>query len=421
MPSCRFGRTFCGVIALVLAVALTLVLPIREVQAQTSAPPAAVAVAVTLAPRAGGATLMLDLTGEVSYHISVMQHPNRIVIDLPKVTFASGAGRPVQKAGPVSAFRYGLFFADRSRVVLDLSAPALVERVDSNPVDNHWRLSFHIGPVDAAKFISTAAEHVRDRAAIAAVAAPSGAGPVVADGKGALPLVVIDAGHGGIDPGATAPTGEAEKTIVFHLAQTLKERLEKSGKVRVAMTRTTDVFVSLSDRVKFAREQGAVLMLSLHADTLAYEPGVRGASIYTLSEKASDVISARLADSENKSDQIAGVEAREDDSHVGDILFDLTKRETRHFSHALARNLGESLPKSTSMHKNPLRSAGFRVLTAPDVPSVLIEVGYLSSAEDARLMQSDDWRGRMADAIGAAVEKYVGENATRTPNSAQKP
>ena len=133
------------------------------------------------------------------------------------------------------------------------------------------------------------------------------------------------------------------------------------------------------------------------------------------------MLSARLADSENSADQIAGVEASEEINVIGDILFDLTKRETRHFSMNLARNLGESLPRSTNMHKQPLRSAGFRVLKAPDVPSVLIETGYLSSTEDAKLMKSAEWRERMADAIAVAVDKFVGENATRVTNSAARP
>jgi len=232
---------------------------------------------------------------------------------------------------------------------------------------------------------------------------------------------VIDPGHGGIDPGATTASGETEKSVVMALALDLRKALMASGKVDVAMTRETDVFIALRDRVRFARERQAALMLSLHADTLADEPGVRGASIYTLSEKASDILSQKLADSENRADQAAGLDAQEDDSHVGDILFDLTKRETRHFSIKVARHLGESLPRTTSMHKNPLRSAGFRVLTAPDVPSVLLEVGYLSSSEDMRSMKSAEWRAGMAQAIAAAVDRFVGENATAMTNSAARP
>jgi N-acetylmuramoyl-L-alanine amidase len=379
--------------------------------------PAAVAGAVTLTPRQGGATLSLDLTAEIAYDIAVMRQPDRIVIDLPKVVFGPAPARGPARIAPVAAFRYGLFFADRSRLVIDLSEPGLVEKVDSVEEGGRRRLVFHIQRVDRKRFEAVAAEQQRERQASlpAAPAAPP------ARVEGSLPVVVIDPGHGGIDPGASAVDGESEKAVVLALGLALRDRLDRSGKVRPVMTRTTDVFVSLSDRVRIAREHGAALMLSLHADTLAYEPGVRGASVYMLSEKASDVISARLADSENRSDQIAGVETREEENPVGDILFDLTKRETRHFSHALARQVADSLQQSTPMHKNALRSAGFRVLTAPDVPSVLVEVGYLSSAEDAKLMQSADWRAGMTAAMAQAVEKFIGENATRGGNSPPRP
>lgn len=381
--------------------------------------PSAVAYAVTLAPRATGAVLALELSDEVAYEVSVLTRPDRLVVDLPKVVFATSQAKAPGKIGPVSAFRYGLFFADRSRIVIDLAEPALVERVDAAGADGRRRLLFNIARTDRAKFNDTAAKLARERLVPEpqATASVANADPRTKN----LPVVVIDPGHGGIDPGASAPGGETEKSIVLPLALALKDRLERSGKVRVAMTRSGDTFVALSDRVKFARDQKAALMISLHADTLAYEPGVRGASIYTLSEKASDVISARLADSENKADQIAGVEAQDDVSAIGDILFDLTKRETRHFSIGMARHLAATMQQSTSMHKNPLRAAGFRVLTAPDVPSVLVETGYLSSAEDAKLMKSVEWRTGMADSIAAAVEKFIGENATRVTNSALKP
>ncbi len=386
--------------------------------AHAESPNPTVSYAVTVAARANGALLALDLSDEVAYEITLLSRPDRIVIDLPKVVFAGGPANPSGAVGPVSAWRYGLFFADRSRIVLDLAQPAVVERVDSTVVSGRRRLVFNLARTDRAKFTEAAARLAKEkRPEVLATAAL----PEASFSGRKLPVVVIDPGHGGIDGGASSPAGEPEKAIVLPLALALKERLEKSGRVRVAMTRTDDVFVSLSDRVKFARDHKAALMISLHADAVAAEPGVRGASIYTLSEKASDVLSAKLADSENKADQIAGVEAQEDSSAIGDILFDLTKRETRHFSIGLARHIGATLPETMQMHKNPLRAAGFRVLTAPDVPSVLIETGYLSSMEDAKLMKTAEWRAGMADAIARAVEKFVGENTTAVTNSAQKP
>lgn len=414
----------CLVLASVLAASLYA--PARHAAAlaqgpgAATVPPGVLAHSVVVVPRAaGGASLALELTEEVAYEVSVLTKPDRLVIDIPKVAFASQPGKNAGKVGPVSAFRYGLFIVDRSRIVIDLAEPALVDRVDSLGADGRRRMIFHIGRADRTKF----AEAVRQSSARRTVGATSDAPAAAAAPSAghARPLVVIDPGHGGIDPGATTPDGHDEKSVVLAVALALKDKLEKSGRVQVAMTRSTDVFVALGERVKFARDRKADLMISLHADKLAYEPGVRGASIYTLSEKASDVLSAKLADSENSADQIAGVEASEETNVIGDILFDLTKRETRHFSMNLARNLGESLPRSTNMHKQPLRSAGFRVLKAPDVPSVLIETGYLSSTEDAKLMKSAEWRERMADAIAVAVDKFVGENATRVTNSAARP
>ena len=413
---CRVLASGC-LAALVLAAAPAC-MPHQAAFAQAGA--TTVAYSVGLMARASGASLSLELSDEVGYEVTLLSRPDRIVIDLPKVVFATTPQKPGGKIGPVSAYRYGLFFADRSRVVIDLAEPAVIDRVDSTGSDGRRRLVFHLARIDRAKFNDAVASAARTKVA---GDAPETTGRIAAVDPATrnLPLIVLDPGHGGIDPGAIAGGGETEKGIVLPLAIAVKERLEKAGRVRVAMTRSGDNFVSLSDRVKFARDQKAALMVSLHADTVAFEPGVRGASIYTLSEKASDVISARLADSENRVDQLAGVETREDTSAIDDILFDLTKRETRHFSIGLARHLAGTMTHSTSMHKNPLRAAGFRVLTAPDVPSVLIETGYLSSAEDAKQMKSIEWRTAMADAIGAAVEKFVGENATRVTNSAAKP
>lgn len=386
-----------------------------------TAPVGTVAHAVVLTPRTGGASLALELSQATQFEVRLHAKPDRIVIDLPKVAFvhAPAQGKADGKVGPISAMRYGLFIADRSRIVLDLAEPAVLDRVDSFEADGRQRLIFHFSRVERARYIEAVNRDALRRQAAAALVAP--APETETRTAGSLPLVVIDPGHGGIDGGATTQDGDSEKVIVLALAQAVHEALEKSGRVRVALTRTDDTFVALGDRVKFARERKADLMVSLHADKLVYEKGVRGASIYTVSEKASDVISARLADSENAADQRAGVEPTEDATIIGDILFDLTKRETRQSSIGFARHLAVTLPQITSMHKNPLRSAGFRVLTAPDVPSVLIETGYLSSSEDAKLLKSAEWRSRMAQAVATAIEKYLGENATRVTNSAARP
>ncbi|MFJ5488761.1 N-acetylmuramoyl-L-alanine amidase, partial [Hansschlegelia beijingensis] len=221
-----------------------------------------------------------------------------------------------------------------------------------------------------------------------------------------LPVVVIDPGHGGVDPGAAGPAGASEKDIVLAFAKRLKEKIEAGGVSRVVLTRDDDNFISLPARVKVARDNAASLMISIHADTLADPFGVRGATIYTLSEKASDKEAERLAEKENRADLIAGVDLSEEPEEVAGILFDLARRETKAFTTQFARGLVKELKEAAKLNKNPLRSAGFRVLRAPDVPSVLLELGYLSSPEDAKLMMSDKWRDQATDAVAEAVARY---------------
>jgi N-acetylmuramoyl-L-alanine amidase len=237
------------------------------------------------------------------------------------------------------------------------------------------------------------------------------------------PLVVIDPGHGGPDTGTIAASGEMEKAIVLEFAQTLAEKLEKSGKYRVLLTRTDDRFVALGERVRFARHEGAALFVSIHADALAAksESDVRGATVYTVSESASDAEAARLADDENKADAIAGVDLSAEPEEVAGILVDLAQRETKNFSHHFARTLVGQLKAATKLHPHSLKSAGFKVLKAPDVPSVLVELGYVSNKHDLKLMTSDVWRNRTGEAVAHAVNTFfstrlAGSGSSRGPN-----
>lgn len=195
----------------------------------------------------------------------------------------------------------------------------------------------------------------------------------------ALPVVFLDPGHGGVDMGAVGGKDTYEKTIVLDFARQLAGRLEKSGKVRPLLTRRDDVFIPLAERVKIAREGGAALFMSLHADTLN-ESSVHGATVYTLSDRASDAEAARLAAKENAADRAGGLAETDEMVDVNDILFDLTRRETRTMSHAFAEGVVSELRTAGDLNKNPIRSAAFVVLKAPDVPSVLLELGYLSSS-----------------------------------------
>ena len=221
------------------------------------------------------------------------------------------------------------------------------------------------------------------------------------------PLVVIDPGHGGIDNGTRAASGEQEKTLVLDFSLMLRDKIEKTGKYRVAMTRTDDTFVALADRVELARARQASLFISIHADALRRGEGdAQGATIYTLSERASDAAAARFAEAENRADVIAGLDLSSEPSDVAGILIDLAKRETKTFSLQFARTMVGELKNAVRLHQNPLKSARFVVLRAPDVPSVLVELGYVTNKADLQSLVSAEWRGRTADAIVQAIHTF---------------
>jgi N-acetylmuramoyl-L-alanine amidase len=215
--------------------------------------------------------------------------------------------------------------------------------------------------------------------------------------------------------GTEAAKGYAEKDIVLEFSLILRDKLEKSGKYRVAMTRSDDTFIPLGDRVAFARARQAGLFISIHADALAKREGeAQGASVYTLAEKASDAEAARLADAENRADAISGVDLSTEPGDVADILIDLAQRETKTFSAKFAHTLVGELRSTARLHKNPLKSAGFMVLKAPDVPSVLVELGYVTSKTDLKSLTSDVWRDKTADALARAVDQFFGTRVAGT-------
>jgi N-acetylmuramoyl-L-alanine amidase len=220
-------------------------------------------------------------------------------------------------------------------------------------------------------------------------------------------LIVVDPGHGGIDNGTRAASGEMEKTIVLEFSQLLRDKIEKSGKYRVLMTRTDDSFVALGERVRLARAHQAALFVSIHADALRRREGdAQGATVYTLSERASDARAARLAEAENQADVIAGLDLSSEPKDVAGILIDLARRETKTFSLQFAQSVVGHLKSTARLHQHPLKSAGFVVLKAPDVPSVLVELGYVSNRADLKSLISPEWRERTADSLVQAMDAF---------------
>jgi N-acetylmuramoyl-L-alanine amidase len=333
--------------------------------------------------------------------VFTLANPYRVVIDLPQVVFNLPPKTGDSGRGLIKAFRFGLMMTGGSRIVIDLARPARVEKSYALDAANDQpaRLVLDLAAVDRDAFMR-------------AVALESGMHATAAPAKpqaktDSRPVIVLDPGHGGIDNGTKAAGGELEKSIVLEFTQLLRDKVEKAGKYHVVMTRDDDTFVALADRVQFARAQQASLFVSIHADALPRGEGdAQGATIYTLSETASDSEAARLAETENRADVIAGVDLTSEPDDVADILIDLAQRETKTFSVQFARGLAESMRSATRMHKNALKSAGFRVLKAPDIPSVLIELGYVSNREDIKSLVSPEWRERTADAIALAIDHY---------------
>jgi N-acetylmuramoyl-L-alanine amidase len=367
---------------------------------------------------------VLDLDKPIQFRAFALADPNRVVVDMPQVSFNLGAGAGNAGRGLIKAFRYGLVMPGGSRIVFDLTGPAkiaksyVLEAANGQPP----RLVLELEEVDRTSFVqSLAAEsrpELRPGIADANAAAPTeaSAAPKPAAAPDLRPVVVIDPGHGGIDNGTQA-SGTMEKELVLGFGLALRDRIEKSGKYRVVMTRTDDTFIPLSDRVKVARNQSAALFVSIHADALPRREGdAQGATIYTLSDKASDAEAERLAEAENKADAIGGVNLTEEPTEVADILIDLAQRETRTFSNRFARLLMGEMKTTVRMHKHPLKSAGFKVLKAPDVPSVLIELGYVSNKGDLEHLVSENWRTRTVGSMAQAIDAFFAKRlATAGP------
>jgi N-acetylmuramoyl-L-alanine amidase len=348
--------------------------------------------------------LVMDFSQKIDIRAFTLANPYRVVVDMPQVAFQLPSKTGEKGRGLIKAFRFGLVMQGGSRMVIDLTGPARIEKaVVLEPAnDQPARVVLELAAVEREAFMRTIALENRTPE----VARRQEPEPEAKSGD-PRPLVVIDPGHGGIDNGTKASSGETEKTLVLEFALLLRDKIEKAGKYRVVMTRTDDTFVALADRVNLARSHHAGLFISIHADALARREGdAQGATIYTLSEMASDSAAARLAESENRADVIAGLDLSAEPNDVADILIDLARRETKTFSVQFARSLAGEMRAVARLHKDPLKSAGFRVLKAPDIPSVLVELGYVSNRGDLKSLTSDVWRERTADAIKQAVEKF---------------
>ncbi|MEW9808047.1 N-acetylmuramoyl-L-alanine amidase [Mesorhizobium sp. ZMM04-5] len=336
----------------------------------------------------------------------LLRAPHRLVIDVPGARLAINPG-DLKARGLVGNVRYGQVDAKTSRLIIEAKGPFVVDRLDILPNESSRGFRLVADLVAASQRAFDDALSVQAQTTASTQVTPKSERLGLRTGRdGQRFTIVIDPGHGGIDGGAAGPSGTVEKDITLTFATELRDRLRADGRYNVFMTREKDEFLRLDDRVRIAREHEADLFISIHADTIRLKK-IRGATVYTVSEKASDAEAQALADRENLSDQLAGIVVEEENHEVADILVDLIKRETHSFSMRFARSLVGELSSTVGLINNPHRFAGFKVLKAPDVPSVLLELGYLSNAKDEEQLKSAEWRGKAAGSISKAIEMFA--------------
>lgn len=371
---------------------------------------APVAIDVRAAGDASATRVLISFDRPVSVDHKLLDHPHRLVLDFERI----GYGFEIDEdafGGMVTTMRYGDMSQAASRMIFELDRPFEVAELSSEASGDFYRVILDLRETADADFqkavvdtIATSSIVTRGSKADRLGAAPISAGP--AGPASGVFTVVLDPGHGGIDSGAVGVGGTREKDVVLQFAREMRAELEKVPGVRVAMTRETDIFVPLDERVRVARQNNAALFVSLHADSVR-QSYVRGATVYTISDRASDAVAAEIAQSENLSDSIAGIVYEDTIGPVADILVDLARQETLGFSVQFARLAISHISKASRIIRNPHRFAGFRVLRAPDVPSVLVELGYLSNAEDEKLLNQAEWRAELAAELAAAVTDFA--------------
>jgi N-acetylmuramoyl-L-alanine amidase len=392
---------------------------------------------VRVGEHAQSTRFVLELDRQVKFSVFMLANPYRVVIDLPEVGWRLPPRPLPSNTGLLNQFRYGLFKAGTSRIVLDVKGTAAVKQtfflgpkggagyrlvVDLTAVSPQTFMA-RVGepPLRVATIgVPVAHQARKGRARKGMLTPPSNAeAPVLNSRPPAVqvmtatvtkkrkekPLIVLDPGHGGVDPGTQGRSGIYEKHITLSAAREFKTMLEKSGRYRVLLTRNRDIFIRLRDRISIARDAGADLFISLHADAIKNRK-IRGLSVYTLSERASDKEAAGLAEKENKSDLIAGIDLSDKTPEVANILIDLTQRESMNQSARFAEGLVKELARKTKLLRNTHRFAGFVVLKAPDVPSVLIELGFLSNRRDEKALMRKPYRAKLGRAIVESVNNY---------------
>ena len=382
---------------------------------------------------------VMELSEDVPYRVFTLSDPFRVVVDLPELLWTVPEGRQPKARGLITGLRFGLFAPGTSRVVLDVGQPAHLKKVFMIPPRDGkpHRLVVDIMAVTRAQYFAAAkrAQSAAGDPGAAAGQARSGptlatssqplrfalAGPLpkpkpkppTAESADPRPVVVIDPGHGGVDPGAIGVSGAYEKNIALDYGRALYSALKATGRYRPVMTRNRDVFLKLRQRIALAHRAKGDLFISLHAN-IHSSGRIRGASVYTLSETASDEEAAAIAAAENAADVLAGVDLTDQTGDVRDILIDLAQRETMNLSKKFANDLVVEVGKDVKLLRNTHRFAGFAVLKSPTIPSVLFEIGYMSNRQEERLLRSRAHRDKVVKSIIRAIDGYFRkQSATR--------
>ena len=355
----------------------------------------------------------LHLSLGVPYRLFTLESPPRLVLDFQEVDWSGLKPDNLLRTDRIARVQFGTYVPGWSRLVLDLGTPMAVTKVGMlvNEETGGARLSVDLEPTTPEEFSATAGPPKDPRWDLPDPATVD----VIPDrGPDAPLIVVLDPGHGGIDPGAEH--GElTEKGLMLSFARELREELLRAGGFDVILTRDADYFVSLERRISLAHQAGAQVFISLHADSLA-EGLAHGATVHMLSRDASDVASAKLAERHDRGELLSGVDLSAADDQVTDILLDLARQETQPRTEALARALVDGMKQTGGpMNRRPLRSAAFSVLKSADIPSVLIEIGFLSSPRDLKNLQDAEWRAGMARGIRTGLQTWKAKDDEMRP------
>jgi N-acetylmuramoyl-L-alanine amidase len=361
---------------------LILALGILGLFSNTSMAKDAIATATRVSGDGQHARFEADLSKAVGFNVYVLNQPNRVIIDMSGVSFDLAPGLGHETSGLINSYRYGVVDDGKSRIVIDTAGPVLISK--SYAVPAKGKKPAHI----VVELLQTSQD------AFDATYAKD---------------------HPEIQTAASSPSKTREKEVVLAYGLALRDALQKTGNYNVVMTRDDDTFIPLEGRVKIARDNKADLFIAIHADTVQGEEA-RGTTVYTVSDKATDAEAEALAQKENRADIIAGIDLGSANKQVADILINLAQRESKNQAMYFSKKAVTELKQVTTMTGKPIRSAAFVVLKAPDVPSVLVELGYLSSKQDEKLLLSVDWRARMAGAMTKAIEAYFQPSQTISQN-----